>query len=63
MESINYPYGCAEQVASRLAPGGDCQGKPQLFVSQNLEKGPEQVIKESIKKLVLLQHDDGGWSW
>jgi uncharacterized protein YfaS (alpha-2-macroglobulin family) len=60
---INYPYGCAEQVASRLAPAVIAKENPQLFVSQNLEKGPEQVIKESIKKLVLLQHDDGGWSW
>ena len=62
---VEYPYGCVEQTMSRFLPA--------IKVSQTLKqlklKNPELerklpiYVAAGIKRLLELQHDDGGWGW
>ncbi len=62
---VDYPYGCVEQTMSRFLPALMVS---KLYESLHLtdpmvEKKLPKVIEKSIKRLVKMQHADGGWGW
>ena len=60
---VYYPYGCTEQTTSYLVPALIAKANPDLFPSSSMEKDIDEVIRKGIKRLSLLQRDDGGWNW
>lgn len=60
---INYPYGCVEQITSRLTPALYAKLNPQLFSDALEGKNVDKIIKDGLKSLSTLQHSDGGFSW
>lgn len=60
---IGYPFGCVEQITSKLVPALYAKINPLLF-SENFEGGDiDKYIKQSLKSLADLQQGDGGWGW
>ncbi len=60
---IDYPYGCVEQTTSRLVPALSAKKYPDLFRDALEGKDVDEMIRTGLKRLSLLQNDDGGWSW
>ena len=60
---VHYPYGCTEQTTSYLVPALIAKANPDLFPPSSIEKDVDEVIRKGIKRLSLLQRDDGGWNW
>ncbi|HTU20570.1 MAG TPA: alpha-2-macroglobulin family protein [Gemmataceae bacterium] len=62
---VEYPYGCVEQTMSRFLPAI----KVAQILKQLRLKNPElegklpRYVAAGIKRLLELQHDDGGWGW
>lgn len=62
---VEYPYGCVEQTMSRFLPA--------IVVKQTLDRVGVRndsldaklpgVVEGGIKRLLELQHADGGWGW
>ena len=62
---VDYPYGCVEQTMSRVLPNVFVfKTLKELGVKNaTLEKKLPKYIKKGVKRLISLQHDDGGWGW
>ncbi len=60
---VNYPWGCVEQVTSRLAPALIAKANPDIFSQTVAEKNVDDIIRQSILKLSKAQKPDGGWTW
>lgn len=60
---VGYPYGCMEQTTSRFVPVVIARENPDLFSEALFDKDVDDMIKAGIKRLVMHQNDDGGWSW
>src|SRR5262249_51987403 len=61
----DYPYGCVEQTMSRFLPAIKVtQVLKQLRLdSPELDRKLPVVVQAGIKRLLELQHEDGGWGW
>lgn len=59
---IGYPYGCVEQITSRLAPALMAKQSPQIFSKVTGDKNIDKIIKDSINKLSSYQTGEG-WGW
>ncbi len=62
---VDYPYGCTEQTMSRFMPALVVE---QFLLSQgitddNLKAKIAEVSTQSLARLKLFQHGDGGWGW
>lgn len=62
---VEYPYGCVEQTMSRFLPAIKvAQVLKQLRLSNpDLQRKLPVYAAAGIKRLLELQHDDGGWGW
>lgn len=60
---FSYPYGCVEQTVSRLVPALISKQNPQLFGSAPEKEKIDQIIKDGLKRLQILQQPDGGFGW
>ncbi|MEO8699858.1 MAG: alpha-2-macroglobulin family protein [Kofleriaceae bacterium] len=62
---VEYPYGCAEQTMSRFAPAIRVAGVLDHLGIKNTEltRRMPSVVAGGMKRLVELQHPDGGWGW
>mgnify|MGYP000991848101 CR=1 FL=1 len=60
---VGYPYGCNEQVTSRLIPPLLAKRHSSLFVDILNRYDEDKLIDESIERLRSSQREDGGWSW
>lgn len=60
---VDYPYGCVEQTTSRLVPALSAKKHPDLFKDSLEGRDIDEMIRTGLKRLSLLQNDDGGWSW
>jgi uncharacterized protein YfaS (alpha-2-macroglobulin family) len=58
---IHYPYGCAEQTTSTLAP---LLGLRDLTEGLNIAKAKDipKMVKHGVSRLYKFQHDNGGFS-
>lgn len=57
---IEYPYGCTEQMASRLVPLLPLRDMAKAL-GLGLPKDLDATISQTITKLLANQHDDGGF--
>ncbi len=62
---VDYPYGCVEQTMSRFLPAIKVA---QILKQMHLDNAPLNgklpgVVQAGIKRLLELQHGDGGWGW
>ena len=62
---VDYPYGCVEQTTSRMLSALTVQ---ELYsglgiADAPLEKKIAKVLLKGIKRLVSMQHAEGGWGW
>lgn len=61
---LNYPYGCVEQTTSRFVSAVIAKEYPQLFAEALQEDvDVDEILDQSVARLALMQHGDGGWSW
>ena len=62
---VDYPYGCVEQTMSRFLPAIKvAQILKQLRLdSPELKRKLPSCVDAGIKRLLELQHEDGGWGW
>lgn len=62
---LDYPYGCAEQLASKLIAVTALQDVAHAFDPDKLQndKTLEERAKETLSRLTELQNADGGWSF
>ncbi|HWG44801.1 MAG TPA: alpha-2-macroglobulin family protein [Gemmataceae bacterium] len=62
---VGYPYGCVEQTMSRFLPAIKvAQILKQLRLdSPELKRKLPGCVAAGIKRLLELQHADGGWGW
>lgn len=60
---VGYPYGCMEQTTSRFVPVVIAKENPDLFSEALFDKDVDDMIRTGIKRLVMHQNSDGGWSW
>lgn len=60
---VGYPYGCVEQITSRLVPALMVKTNPQLFQEAVSGKNVDQLIQQGLNRLSSMQHPDGGFSW
>lgn len=60
-----YPFGCSEQVASRLLSVNALKDVLQAFEAPGLPKAADvaAAVDRDIEKLVRLQNRDGGWGF
>ncbi len=62
---LDYPYGCAEQVSSRVITTAALKDVLEAFKAEGMP-GKDQLVAavgRDIKKLAQLQNSDGGWGW
>jgi uncharacterized protein YfaS (alpha-2-macroglobulin family) len=59
---LEYPYGCTEQLTSRLVPLVAAKGLASDF-GVSLPKDPDALADAAIAKIVANQRDDGGYGW
>ena len=59
---LQYPYGCAEQLASRLLPLATLRALAVTF-DVKLPKDPDALAEEAIAKILLTQRPDGGFAF
>ncbi len=60
---VEYPYGCVEQTTSRFVPAVIAKENQEIFGASIADKNIDEIIKTGIKRLEILQQQDGGWSW
>jgi hypothetical protein len=62
---VEYPYGCVEQTMSRFLPAIKVAQVLKQFRldSPELNRKLPVVVQAGIKRLLELQHEDGGWGW
>lgn len=60
---LDYPYGCTEQTASRLAAAVIAKAHPEIFANVAAGKDLDAMIAAGISRLAKTQNADGGWSW
>jgi hypothetical protein len=62
---VEYPYGCVEQTMSRFLPAIEvAQILKQLHREDpELTRKLPGCVDAGIKRLLELQHEDGGWGW
>lgn len=60
---VDYPYGCVEQTTSRFVPAIIAKENQDIFGEAIADKDIDDIIKVGIKRLEVLQEQDGGWSW
>lgn len=62
---VEYPYGCAEQIASRVIASVTLRDLLAAFAADQLppEEKLEASLKKDLAKLAELQNYDGGWSF
>ncbi|MEB3330572.1 MAG: MG2 domain-containing protein [Candidatus Sericytochromatia bacterium] len=61
-----YPYGCAEQEASRLVPAAVVWPRWREAGLAEGELGlaaPARSLRQGLQRLLAAQHGDGGWGW
>lgn len=61
----DYPYGCAEQLASRLMAIAGLKDLLDVFHAEGLpdEAAIQQNVSDTINRLTELQNRDGGWGF
>ena len=61
----NYPYGCAEQVASRILATAALRDVLSAFEAEGLPDPKDMIaaVGRDLKKLQGLQYSDGGFGW
>lgn len=62
---LEYPYGCVEQTMSRFLPAIKVSQilKQLRLKNPDLERKLPVYVAAGIKRLLELQHEDGGWGW
>ncbi len=62
---VDYPYGCVEQTMSRFLPAIKVAQilKQWRLESLELKQKLPGCVDAGIKRLLELQHADGGWGW
>ena len=62
---VEYPHGCVEQTMSRFLPAIKVSQILEQFgiEHEGLEKKVPKCVEGGVKRLLQLQHDDGGWGW
>ena len=62
---VAYPHGCVEQTMSRFLPAIKVAGilKSSGIRQESLEQKLPRCVAGGIKRLLQLQHKDGGWGW
>ncbi len=60
---VGYPYGCTEQITSRLVALLLAKQNQNIFREITKDKDIEAMIKKGLKELEESQHSDGGWPW
>jgi uncharacterized protein YfaS (alpha-2-macroglobulin family) len=63
---VDYPYGCVEQTMSRFLPAlrvAQILRQYDLSTIAALEEKLPKVVAAGQKRLIELQHQDGGWGW
>ncbi len=58
-----YPWGCVEQITSRLVPSLITKKYPELFSEVLTDKNVDEMVEKAIQKLNNSQQPSGGWSW
>lgn len=59
---VEYPYGCTEQLSSRLIPLVALSGIAKDYQIKVLEN-PRPIVDKAIAKILLNQRDDGGFGY
>ena len=59
---LSYPYGCTEQLTSRLVPLVTARGLARDF-GIALPSDPDALADEAIAKILANQREDGGFGW
>lgn len=62
---VGYPYGCVEQVMSRVLPNAAvAQTYRRLGISNpDLERRLPDIMADGLQRLYGFQRPDGGWGW
>jgi hypothetical protein len=62
---VDYPYGCVEQTMSKFLPAIKVAQILKQFRIENAElnKKLPGCVDAGIRRLLQLQHADGGWGW
>ncbi len=62
---LDYPYGCAEQVSSRVITTAALKDVLAAFEAEGMPPEDQVIaaVGRDIKKLAQLQNSDGGWGW
>jgi uncharacterized protein YfaS (alpha-2-macroglobulin family) len=60
---IGYPYGCTEQITSRLIPALISKASPGSFSELPPRAELDEMIEKGISKLSSSQQSGGGWTW
>lgn len=62
---LSYPYGCAEQISSRVLSTAALRDVLVAFDAEGMPPEDEVIaaVGRDIKRLGQLQNTDGGWGW
>ncbi len=60
---LSYPYGCSEQVSSRMAMILAAESNADLFKAALKNRDIDEMIETGVERLKKLQNTDGGWGW
>lgn len=60
---LSYPYGCSEQVSSRMAMILAAESNADLFEAALKDRDIDGMVEEGVERLQKLQNRDGGWGW
>ena len=61
---IGYPYGCVEQIMSRLLPSVVAdQAYKALGIDNPKADDLPDIVRDGLQRLYGYQHSDGGWGW
>jgi uncharacterized protein YfaS (alpha-2-macroglobulin family) len=62
---VDYPYGCVEQLSSRVLSVAALRDVLTAFGAEGLPDGPalDKMVKADVDELVKRQEPDGSWGW
>jgi uncharacterized protein YfaS (alpha-2-macroglobulin family) len=62
---VDYPYGCVEQISSRIISVAALRDVLQAFEAEGLpdDAALTAMVQADIEELQRRQHDDGAWGW